>query len=137
MTDVVHILTARLAKEAAVAGHVLGLMHRDLPAYSNLPDSQVMRQVFDIAQAHPDLYPLLAELAKEPLPVPTPGSVPEVKDRYGFVFPDESWVDVTEGAWLFGQDAEERARKIAEKVGGYPIRIITRLERLEEGASDG
>jgi hypothetical protein len=55
---------------------------------------------------------------------------PKVRDRFGVVFPDGMLHDCTEGAWLFDQDAETRARMIAPKVGGHPVRIVTELVAL-------
>jgi hypothetical protein len=46
------------------------------------------------------------------------------------VFPDGAVYDATEGARLFDQDAEQRARAMAVTIGGRPVRIRTMLEWL-------
>jgi len=55
---------------------------------------------------------------------------PSVSDRFGAVFPDGAIYDATEGARLFDQDAEQRARAMAVTIGGRPVRIRTTLEWL-------
>jgi hypothetical protein len=60
---------------------------------------------------------------------------PVIPDRFGAVFPDGAVYDATEGARLFDQDAEQRARAMAVKIGGRPVRIRTTIEWLE--ADDG
>ena len=52
-------------------------------------------------------------------------------DRFGVVLPDGRVIDCTEGARLFEQDAEGRARLIASKVGGRAVRIVTELVALD------
>jgi hypothetical protein len=62
----------------------------------------------------------------------TPPAVepPFIPDRFGAVFPDGAVYDATEGARLFDQDAEQRARAMAVTIGGRPVRIRTMLEWL-------
>lgn len=55
---------------------------------------------------------------------------PVVPDRYGAVFPDGAWFDCTEGARLFDQDPETRARMVATKIGGHAVIIKTELVAL-------
>jgi hypothetical protein len=57
---------------------------------------------------------------------------PIVSDRFGAVFPDGAVYDATEGARLFDQDAEQRARSVAVKIGGRPCRIRTTIEWLPD-----
>jgi hypothetical protein len=52
-------------------------------------------------------------------------------DRFGVLLPGGAVIDCTEGAWLFNQDAEQRARLIASKVSGRAVRIVTKLEYLK------
>jgi hypothetical protein len=52
-------------------------------------------------------------------------------DRFGVVFPDGAVFDCTEGARLFDQDAETRARMVALKNGGNAVRIKTELVPLD------
>jgi len=63
-------------------------------------------------------------MADEPL-------FPTLPDRFGVVFPDGAVMDVSEGARLFEQDAEQRARLIASKVEGRAVRIVTELVALD------
>jgi hypothetical protein len=57
--------------------------------------------------------------------------LPEIPDRFGVVWPDGSVFDCTEGARLFDQDPEARARMIAPKIGGRVVRIKTTLVAVE------
>jgi hypothetical protein len=56
--------------------------------------------------------------------------LPTLPDRFGVVWPDGSVSDVTESARLFDQDPENRARLIASKIQGRPVRIVTELASL-------
>jgi len=57
--------------------------------------------------------------------------LPVIPVRFGVVFPDGAVFECTEAARLFDQDPETRARTVATKVGGQPVRMITRLEALD------
>jgi hypothetical protein len=61
-----------------------------------------------------------------------PDEPPTIPDRFGAVFPDGAVYDATEGARLFDQDAEQRARAMAVKIGGRPVRIRTTIEWLPD-----
>lgn len=63
-------------------------------------------------------------------PVVTSDHLPVVPDHFGVVFPDGAVMDCNAGALLFGQEAEERARRIAANVQGRPVRIVTTLVPL-------
>jgi hypothetical protein len=56
---------------------------------------------------------------------------PKPSDQFGVIWPDGGWFSCAEAARLFGQDEEERARLIAGKVGGRPVRIVTQLVELD------
>ena len=55
---------------------------------------------------------------------------PTIPDRFGAVFPDGAVYDATEGSRMFDQDPEQRARAMAVKIGGRPVRIRTTIEWL-------
>jgi hypothetical protein len=57
---------------------------------------------------------------------------PSIPDAFGVVWPDGAVFDATQGARLFHQDPEQRARDMAAKVGGRPCRIRTIVEWLPD-----
>lgn len=57
---------------------------------------------------------------------------PTIPDRYGAVFPDGALYEATDGARLFDQDPEQRARAMAVTIGGRPVRIRTTIEWLPD-----
>lgn len=52
-------------------------------------------------------------------------------DRWGVKLPDGTVVDCTRSAHLFGVDAHDQARLVAEKNGGCVIRFVTIVEESD------